>query len=122
MTENHKQRLGRLAEDAAQAFLEDQGFAIVERNYKTRAAEIDIVAKEADTLVFVEVKARGAFSRGGPREAVSPAKQQKIILGARFFLMERGLADVRVRFDVVAVYEENHAFRIELIRNAFQTD
>lgn len=120
--ENQKQRLGRLAEDAAQAFLEDQGFAIVERNYRTRAAEIDIVAKEADTLVFVEVKARGAFSRGGPREAVSLAKQQKIILGARFFLMERGLGDIRVRFDVVAVYEENNDFRIELIRNAFQTD
>ncbi len=119
---NQKQRLGRLAEDAAESFLKRQGYVIVQRNYRTRAAEVDIVAKEADTLVFVEVKARGGFSRGGPREAVSPAKQHKVILGARSFLREHGLDDVRVRFDVVAVYGTNHDFRIELIRNAFQTD
>ena len=49
-------------------------------------------------------------------------KQQKIILGANFFLREKRLADIRVRFDVVALYQENNSFKIELIRNAFQTD
>jgi putative endonuclease len=120
--ENKKQQMGRLAEDAAARFLVDHGFAIVERNYTTKAAEIDIIAREADTLVFVEVKARTKFSRTGPREAVSWAKQQKIIMGARYFMREKGLTDLRVRFDVAALYEENGTFQIELIRNAFQTD
>lgn len=120
--ENQKQRMGRLAEDAAALFLENQGFTIVERNYTTKAAEIDIIAMEDDTLVFVEVKARKRFSRTGPREAVSWTKQQKIIMGASFFMRAKGLDDLRVRFDVVALYEENGTFQIELIRNAFQTD
>lgn len=120
--ENQKQRMGRLAEDAAAGFLEKQGFTIVERNYTTKVAEIDIIAREADTLVFVEVKARRKLARCGPREAVSWAKQQKIIMGARFFMRAKELTDLRVRFDVVALYEENSTFQIELIRNAFQTD
>lgn len=119
---NQKQLMGGLAEDAACTFLQDQGFTIVERNYRTRAAEIDIVAKEGDTLVFIEVKARNVLSREGPREAVGWAKQKKIILGASFFLREKGLDNIRVRFDVVALYKENDSFKIELIRNAFQTD
>ena len=65
--------MGRLAEDAACTFLREQGFVIIERNYRTRAAEIDIVAKEGDTMVFVEVKARSSFSRENPREAVGKA-------------------------------------------------
>ena len=117
-----RQRLGRLAEDAACLFLEEQGFTIVQRNYRIRTAEIDIIAKDGDTLVFVEVKARSTLSKGGPREAVGTAKQQKIVLGARHFLRERRLADVRVRFDVVALYEKNNRFKIELIENAFQAE
>ena len=120
--ENQKQRMGRLAEDAAACFLEKQGFTIVERNYTVKVAEIDIIAREADTLVFVEVKARRKSARSSPREAVSWTKQQKIIMGARYFLREKGLTDLRVRFDVVALYEENGTFQIELIKNAFQTD
>lgn len=114
--------MGRLAEDAAAKFLENQGFTIVERNYTTKAAEIDIIAREDDTLVFIEVKARTKFSRTGPREAVSWAKQQKIIIGAQYFMRAKGITDLRVRFDVAALYEENGNFKIELIRNAFQTD
>jgi putative endonuclease len=120
--ENQNQRMGRLAEDAAADFLEKQGFTILERNYTAKVAEIDIIARDHDTLVFVEVKARKRFSRTGPREAVSWAKQQKIIMGARFFMREKEISDLRVRFDVVALYEENGTFQIELIRNAFQTD
>jgi len=122
LMENQKQRMGRLAEDAAADFLEKQGFTILERNYTAKVAEIDIIARDHDTLVFVEVKARKRFSRTGPREAVSWAKQQKIIMGARFFMREKEISDLRVRFDVVALYEENGTFQIELIRNAFQTD
>ncbi|MCP4116781.1 MAG: YraN family protein [Desulfobacteraceae bacterium] len=117
-----RQRLGQLAEDAACRFLEELGFTIIERNYRIRAAEIDIIAKDGDTLVFLEVKARSTLSKGGPREAVGIVKQQKIVLGARHFIREKGLSDSRVRFDVVALYEKNNRFRIELIENAFQAE
>jgi len=119
---SRSQKLGQIAEDAAANFLMAHGFTILEKNYRMRTAEIDIIAKDGDTLVFVEVKARSSFSRGGPRESVGLAKQQRIVIAARHFLMERKLFDIRVRFDVVAICEENKILKIELIKNAFQAE
>ncbi len=119
---SHSQKLGQIAEDAAASFLMAQGFIILEKNYRIRTAEIDIIAKDGDTLVFVEVKARSSFSRGTARESVGLAKQQRIVMAASHFLMEKKLFDIRVRFDVVAICEENNIFKIELIKNAFQAE
>lgn len=113
------QKFGQKAEDSAALFLEDKGYLILERNYRTRFAEIDIIAKKDDFLVFIEVKARRNTEKGFPKEAVGFSKQKKISLAAGYYLREKKLSNVRVRFDVVAILEKNNHLEIELIDNAF---
>jgi len=115
-----RQEFGRRAEDHACGFLKKRGYRIVERNYRTRAAEIDIIARQGGFLVFIEVKARKSLRKGSPREAVDLLKQKKIIFAATYYLKEKNFIDVRVRFDVVAIHEINRGFEIEIIENAFQ--
>ncbi|MEA1967968.1 MAG: YraN family protein [Thermodesulfobacteriota bacterium] len=115
-----RQIFGKKAEDAACLFLDKLGFKILERNYRTRAAEIDIIAQHGDFLVFIEVKARQGLQKGTPGEAVNFSKQKKISLGAAYYLKEKKIDNVRVRFDVVAICSNNGRFAIELIENAFQ--
>ena len=89
------------------------------RGYRTRLGEIDLIARDGDTLVFVEVKAR---RQGVPAEAVTPEKQRRITLAALHFLRKHGLLDVRSRFDIVAIVwpDERGEPQIEHIRNAFE--
>ncbi len=88
----------------AAAYLEQQGFRILERNYHCRGGEIDLIAEEGDVLCFVEVKYRSGRGAGLAEEAVTRAKQAKLTRTARYYLMERRLpADGLYRFDVVAV-------------------
>ena len=88
----------------AAAYLEQQGFHIIEKNYRCRGGEIDLIAKEGNVLCFVEVKYRAGRGAGLAEEAVTPAKWRKIRRTAQYYLMERRLpADGLYRFDVVAV-------------------
>lgn len=96
-------RLGSLAERAAACFLAMNGYAIVALNYRFRGKEIDIVARDGRTIVFVEVKLRTTARRGLPREAVDERKRRHIIFAARGYLAEHGADDVPCRFDVVEV-------------------
>ncbi|HSL92513.1 MAG TPA: YraN family protein [Candidatus Limnocylindrales bacterium] len=95
---------GADAEDAACAFLEDRGLRIVERNYRARGGEIDVVAREGDVLVFVEVRFREGEEFGAPEETVGLAKRRRIVAAAREYL-RRIPSDLwrEARFDVVAV-------------------
>ena len=120
MVNNSRQIFGQRAEVAAAGFLRSRGYTILEQNYTTRYGEIDIVASHDDTLVFIEVKARRGLRYGGPKEAVNASKQQKIIGTATHYLKQHGIHDTRIRFDVVAMLEENGQFSFELISNAFQ--
>ncbi|WDP92674.1 MAG: YraN family protein [Desulfobacter sp.] len=113
-------QLGRTGEDAAAQFLAARGYTIIQRNFSTRRFEIDIIAKDGDTLCFVEVKTRSNLKKGLPREAVLPAKQQKIIMGASFYLKKHNCINQRVRFDVVEVLLAGGPPEITLIPNAFQ--
>ncbi len=115
-------QLGRTGEKAAARFLKSRGYSLVEVNYQTRHFEIDIIAKDADTLCFIEVKTRSNLKKGLPREAILPAKQQKIIMGASFYLKKNNLFNQRVRFDVVEVLYSGDTPQITLIPNAFQGD
>jgi putative endonuclease len=92
----------------------------VERNFRLRSGEVDIIARQGDTLVFVEVKTRRSGRFGTPQEAVDGRKQRQIAQTALAFLAARGLEDCAVRFDVVAVYLDDQKSRIELIQNAFE--
>jgi len=111
---------GSWAEEEACRFLKKKGYEILERNYRTPAAEIDIVAREGGNLVFVEVKARSSLRRGHAREAVGPAKQKKILTGAMYYIKEKRLLREGVRFDVVTIQGTPHDARIEVIPHAFE--
>ncbi|MBI5208976.1 MAG: YraN family protein [Elusimicrobia bacterium] len=94
-------RLGDAAEDAAAAYLERQGLRILERNFRRPFGEIDLVARDADTVVFVEVKSRAGRSFGVPEAAVDGRKRRKLVKAAQAWACSRGY-DGPMRFDVVA--------------------
>ena len=110
---------GKLGEDFAAKFLEAEGYSIIARNFRIRSAEIDIIAKADDVIVFVEVKARSNIRHGLPSEAVTLRKQKKIIEAASVFLQD--FPDYACRFDVVEVYLNGERVeRINHIENAFE--
>lgn len=116
---NPDQTFGRRGEEAAARRLEEMGYRVQDRNVRTPAGEIDIVAREGDCLVFVEVKARRSARFGPPKAAVDRRKQRKLWLCAQHYLKASGRTRQRARFDVVSVTPEGGAFRVEVLRNAF---
>lgn len=112
--------LGKAAEDDAERFLAEKGYKIIERNYRSRFGEIDIIARDGDVIVFVEVKARRNDKKGSSTSAVTPMKQRKICLTALFYLKAKKIYGQRARFDVVAVEGAGQNLRIRLIQNAFE--
>ena len=114
-----KKELGKKGEDLALRFLKKNGYRIFERNYVCKMGEVDIIAKEKDTLVFIEVKTRTSTAFGPPQLAVNSAKQMQLSKVALYFLKEKGIEDVKARFDVVAILLGPKGPEIELIRDAF---
>lgn len=114
-----RQRDGAAAEDLAAAFLARRGLAIVERNYRCRGGEIDLIARDATTLVFVEVRYRRSRQFGGAGASVDARKQARILVAARHYLAQRG--EVPCRCDVVAL-DALEPGRIEWIKDAFGAD
>ena len=108
------QAAGSHGEDAAERYLARRGHAIVERNYRTRLGEIDLITREGDVLVFVEVRLRTSGDFGGARESITPHKQRRIIAAARQYLM-RFARVPPCRFDVVCLEGEEPSW----IRGAF---
>jgi len=95
---------GDAAEDRACRYLEGLGCAIVERNFRAKGGEIDIVARKGDVLVFVEVRSREDAGLGTPEESVTPAKRRRVVAAARQYLSKVPPSSWReARFDVVAV-------------------
>ena len=115
-----RMRTGKRGEELAAAYLVEAGYRIVERNYRCTFGEIDIVAEEGETLVFVEVKSRRSAAYGDPLLAVGCRKQKKISRISLHYLADKGLRQRPARFDVVAVMLLPAGHRIELIRNAFE--
>ncbi|MFZ5447703.1 MAG: YraN family protein [Thermodesulfobacteriota bacterium] len=114
-----RKQLGDAGEDLAAAALKKQGYKILERNYLTPLGEIDLIARQGKTLVIIEVKTRKSTRFGTPQEAVSIAKQAKLRRLADYYLKEKRLTGVPLRFDVVAIILANEVPQIEIIRNAF---
>lgn len=98
-----KKEVGVRGENAACAYLERQGMTIVERNWRCKAGEIDIIALDGESLVLVEVKTRKSERKGTPEEAVSPTKQKRIARCANAYLQVAGVEECPVRFDVIAI-------------------
>jgi putative endonuclease len=102
------------------AYLKRQKFAIVERNFRCKGGEVDIVAMDGKTLVFVEVKARRSAAYGPPQASVTPFKQRQISKAALTWLAMNRLHNAPARFDVVAITLPDHEVpQIEHIRDAF---
>lgn len=93
--------IGKKGEDFAEKLLKKNNYKIIERNFTIRGGEIDIIAKDKETLVFVEVKLRKNSDYGRPSEFVTPYKQEKLIYTAKNYLAKTGSENVMCRFDVV---------------------
>jgi putative endonuclease len=115
-----RQQFGRKAEAIAMSRLKQAGYKIIDQNFRTRIGEIDIIAKDGPTIVFVEVKARRTSRYGHPKQAVTPAKQRKISMVALEYLKSTGQNTAKARFDVVAVTAMSYDPKIEIIKNAFE--
>lgn len=112
--------VGRAGEEAAVRFLLQQGYRILQRNVRFRSGEIDLVAEENGTLVFVEVKTRSGSTYGTAAEAVTPQKQAQLVRLAWLYLAQNG-GERPCRFDVVTVRPAGrNAWRCALIRDAFR--
>lgn len=116
----HKQILGKEGEEIAERYLTRKGYRLVERNYRCRLGELDLIALDRRVIVFVEVKTRSDHRFGGPLESVHRRKQRKMINAALFFLSQHRLHHREARFDVVGVSLDGPEPIIEHIQNAFE--
>ena len=121
MMEDIRKALGSRGEDLAVKYLKKKGYKVIERNYRCQWGEIDLVARQGDTVIFVEIKARTSSDFGLPQDAVGRFKQEKLIQAARAYMAEHHLQEtIPARFDVVAVQLTPSGPDIELIQDAFQ--
>ncbi|RUM49688.1 MAG: YraN family protein [Hydrogenothermus sp.] len=111
----NKRKIGIQKENLAVNYLKNKGYKIIKQNFYTKYGEIDIIAKNKDTLVFVEVRSKSYNKFGNPEETIDKTKQRKIINTAKVFLKNYNLDFEEIRFDVIAILEEN----INHIENAF---
>lgn len=97
-------------------YLEQIGYRIIERNFNCRQGEIDIIAKDKNEYVFIEVKTRSNICFGRPKDAVNEYKQKHIYQSTRFYLYLHGLSNVFVRFDVIEVYFFNNRYKLKHLK------
>lgn len=108
---------GRLGEDIALKYIVSKGATVIEKNYRTKIGEIDLIARLNGELVFIEVKSRSNINYGYPSEAVNYKKKRKITNLANYYIMINSLENLSVRFDVIEIYLSEK--KINHIVNAF---
>jgi putative endonuclease len=112
--------LGRRGERIAERYLRRHGYLILERNFRGAGAEIDLIAMDGDTLVFIEVKTRRTAETGMPQEAVNSYKQRHLRRAGEVYAQGHRAHDRPMRFDVVAILEDGGGRRsLELLKDAF---
>ncbi len=114
-----RQQTGKVGEDMAADFLKKSGYRIIERNYRCKIGEIDIIALDKDILCFVEVRTKNSSSFCRPQQTVTSPKQRKLQKLALYFLAHKKIKNMNCRFDVVAVDISKGRSGIEMIKNAF---
>lgn len=115
-----RRQFGQDSEAIAAELLRQKGYEIIDQNWRTKIGEIDIIARDGETLVFVEVKARRTRSFGHPKYAVDHRKQQKMSLAALSYLKMTSQVQSKARFDVVTLVSAGGSPEIEIVRNAFE--
>ncbi|OGW80568.1 MAG: YraN family protein [Omnitrophica bacterium RIFCSPLOWO2_12_FULL_44_17] len=113
---------GNLGEDIATEYLKRRGYKIIQRNCRSPFGEIDLVAQDGNTLVFVEVKTRHGCEFGFPEEAVHQKKREQLIRLATWYLMKHTKKEMPVRFDILAVELKTGEPEIRLIQNAIEVE
>lgn len=107
---------GKIGEDLACKYLQNNGYNIIERNFEARQGEIDIIAIDKKELVFIEVKTRTNTNYGKPIEAVNNNKQKHIIKTVEYYLYSRKLENQFVRIDVIEIYLYNNKYKVNHIK------
>lgn len=110
--------LGRAGEEEASQYLIKNGYKIIERNFLCKRGEIDIIAKDKNEIVFIEVKTRKSIKYGLPAEAVNENKQKHIYKAAEYYLYQNKLEKEFVRIDVIEIYYKNDSYKINHIKKA----
>lgn len=118
---NTKKQLGDKGEALVADYLRQKGYIVSARNYRSRFGEIDIIAENADMVLFVEVKLRGERALARPAEAVNYPKRMRIISTAEYYIYNNGVT-LQPRFDVAEVFAQGDALRLHYIENAFGAD
>jgi putative endonuclease len=114
-------QVGQQAESLACEFLQQQGLLVIERNFRTRAGEVDLIMQDEQTLVFVEVRFRSNPRYGSGADSITRSKQDKLIKTALYYLQQHPhYAHRQTRFDVVSISSPVHHPEFEWIKNAFQ--
>jgi putative endonuclease len=116
----HFHAVGKAGEEVAIQYLRLQGYHVLERNYRCRFGEIDLIAQDGSTLAFIEVKTRRSQKFGPAAAAVTLAKQRHLVKASQVYLTQTHKVYELCRFDVVTIELDAHTSRIELIKDAFQ--
>ncbi len=103
-----RHQLGRWGEHVAARYLEDLGYQIIERNWRCRRGEIDLITQAGEVLVFVEVKTRRGRAFGMPEEAITAQKRRKLLELGQFYLLEHDLDEVEWRVDLMAIEQDQN--------------
>lgn len=109
---------GKIGEDIVVKYLEQNGYTIIERNFECRQGEIDIIAKDKEEIVFIEVKTRTNENYGKPKEAVDKTKKKHIYKSSEFYVYINHLENEPIRIDVIEVYKKQEKFIIHHIKQA----
>lgn len=109
---------GKIGEDISVKYLEQIGYMIIERNFECRQGEIDIIAKDKNKYVFIEVKTRSSVSYGKPKEAVDTTKKKHIYRSAEYYVYLKHLENEPVRIDVIEVYKKKEKYILNHIKQA----
>lgn len=120
LTHPANQTLGKEGEAIAVQYLQGQNYVVIDRNFRCKCGELDIVAREGKTIVFVEVKTRKTLTYGPPQLSVTQFKQRQISKAALLYIAKKRIEGTNARFDVIAILlKRNEAPKIEHIKNAF---
>lgn len=116
-----KKEIGNIGEEIAVKYLQQEEYIIINRNFKCKQGEIDIIAKDLKKgeLVFIEVKTRRNYNYGNPSEAVDERKQKHIYRSAEYYVYKYNIKNIPIRFDVMEIKLSNGKWRIEHIKKAF---
>lgn len=116
---SYNKDIGKIGEEEVCNYLLKNNYEILERNFFCKSGEIDIIAKEKEEYVFIEVKTRVSKKYGRPADAVNANKQKHIINATRYYVYKNYLANKNIRFDVLEVYLNKNIMHINHIKNAF---